>query len=89
MYTLPGEKKILKFYIKSVLTVNKRFQKQKDDVITEDVLPTEEGDTYMSYTIDKTVVEDTGTYICTVSNSLGTKRLSTRLYVGGKQYLNQ
>ncbi|CAC5422111.1 unnamed protein product [Mytilus coruscus] len=82
IYTLPGEKKTLKYYIKSTLTVRKRLQKQKDDVNIDDVKPSEEEDTYMSYTIDKTVVEDTGKYICTVSNSLGTKRLSTRLYVG-------
>ncbi|XP_052077356.1 uncharacterized protein LOC127715361 [Mytilus californianus] len=82
IYTLPGETKTLKYYIKSTLAVRKLLQKQKDDVNTDDVIPTEEEDTYMSYTIDQTVVEDAGTYICIVSNSLGTKRLSTRLYVG-------
>lgn len=88
IYTLPGEKKTLEYYIKSTLGVNKKFQKQKDDVNSDNIIPTEEGDTYLSYTIDQTVVEDTGTYICTVTNSLGTKRLSTRLYVGGKHLVN-
>lgn len=50
-------------------------------------MPTDENDGFMSLEIQSTCLNDKGTYVCTATNSLGTGRASTELYVGGEYIL--
>ncbi|VDH98908.1 Hypothetical predicted protein [Mytilus galloprovincialis] len=76
-----NEKKSLNYYISTSLPAVKSLIKNQNE--EEDILmPTDENDGFMSLEIQSTCLNDKGTYVCTATNSLGTGRASTELYVG-------
>lgn len=80
IFASPHQPTRLEFHLKSTLPVDKILRKEQDG--TELILSSgSEGS--LLYMFDKPVEDDTGTYICIVSNRLGEDRAVIKLFVGG------